>query len=178
MSFMKIDFAEVIAVIVESMLPTWSGQNLGLLMTIDARYTLNIGRDNEDQIRQDYSFLIQRPMNYTQVYFRDHKALGWKPLIGESTQWLQLANHDSCWREGFERMMNYKHQEAFDTLKVDWICDPQVSQYISFGINGSPKLVRVMSEKISPLDREDRRYVLNIKPVTLKEAVLEMKESQ
>jgi hypothetical protein len=105
----KIDTESVIGVIVEAMLPRFSDENLGLIVSLDMRLTdYGYGDDGNTRERPEKNvgkylhFMFIRPSNYTKVYFwespKSSKGLDINPKYHRELVWDMICDHDSCWR--------------------------------------------------------------------------------
>jgi len=93
----RMDEKKAITDIVESMLPNWSGNQIGLKMTLNIDGASHIDGNfinRTDQI----TFIFIRSMNYTKVFARKHNF----KEVQKDNEWkvyFEIADHDSCWNE-------------------------------------------------------------------------------
>lgn len=111
MGVVSLDAEMTIAAMVEAMLPRFSDEDLGILFGVDVGLD-DYGYDESGNKREREPFgvrkypwyLFCRPSNYTKVFFwmpdDDAKGLGLNPLYCEELVWREIADHDSCWRDG------------------------------------------------------------------------------
>ena len=113
---MDIQIKHVLKSVVESFLPRFCDEKLGLLIMIDCSYN-NFEKDISSRFPLYY--LIQRPSNYTKVLFIDgmeNEDFECPPsyhdiIKKEGLPWVLKSNHDSCWKtDGFNDLFNTEHK--------------------------------------------------------------------
>ncbi len=87
------ELAEVIATLVEAMLPRFSGKGKFLYLDLVVRISENL---NSDGVAKHIHLLFHRPSNYTKVMWQVSND---PRLRMESFKdWKVLSDHDSCWK--------------------------------------------------------------------------------
>ena len=171
---MNIEIESVLQAIVESFLPRFCDEKLGLLMVLDCSYT---NHDNEIDVRFPLYYLIQRPSNYTKVLFldvMDNKDFRCPPIMSDiigkkDLPWLLRSDHDSCWRtDGFRNLLRIEY-EVMEQFGGYPITHEKVSIYNSFGGLGNG--IYYVELKPFRVDREESKQDIFIeKTLTVKEA--------
>jgi hypothetical protein len=164
---MKTDIDKVIAQIVEKFLPRFSGENIGLLFSIELRFS-HYGKTQETAKNINVNILFQRPANYTRVLAMINQN---KFVCNDIFDMTEESYHDSCWRsDGFSflRMLIQKEKENFENeIK---------SQKYSFDVClGFVPFEFVEINKISPVSSEayEKRMKVNVgKCLNLNDAML------
>lgn len=171
MSIVNLNSEAILSSIVESMLPRFSDNKLGLTMTLDmGMHDFGYGSDGntrerrELSVRRSLSFLFHRPSNYTKVFYWEPEpgSKGLKILPGyakEPLDWYMLSDHDSCWRDAIGSKVTdvyFQMAGAFKGRKRTGVelrpCD--ISQHNSFWSNPSYVLLDVFEQK----DKKAERY--------------------
>jgi len=172
MGVVHINAEMMIASVVESMLPRFSDEKLGVVMGLDMGLSdYGYGEDGntyereELSIRRFPSFLFIRPCNYTQVYYYlpspDAVGLELNPVwVRKELVWTLICDHDSCWRDAVDHEISsvyFNMSDRFNGRKMGnkslRPCD--LSQNI-FPMSPSPVYVRI--EKREPVNPKAARY--------------------
>jgi hypothetical protein len=142
--------------IVEVMLPRFSGK---LALKFRVKLSLDYFGKEEDiqngtakELHDTYyvEYLVVRPYNYTKVYMRQ----------GEDTRsktpqtWRFVADHDSCWKEAFEKMSHiyFDRRQKFLDAGLEW---HQISEHFCFDLfSGKPHYI--LLEKAEPVEEVAR----------------------
>lgn len=126
----------VIPTVVEAMLPRFSDHKLGLQMTIQLHVADHgYGKDGNTRERRALEknrmvhFIFVRPSNYTKVFvwLPDDKptTVGldlWPD--GRELEWNLESDHDSCWRDGADRVLTKEYQDMlkpFEGRKISGV---------------------------------------------------------
>lgn len=150
-----LSFSHWIPNVIDSMFPSWMGHELGLQLSVDARYWIPGRHEHEVSIMRH--ILIHRPMNYTKVLvaptteFNGFDVIGF--LMGRNEEYLEKhSDHDSCWRsDGF----NFLTKDYFEVASNFNIAPRDMESYIGFGLCGGPKFVKILNLK--PVYQDDRK---------------------
>lgn len=147
----SIGIDNALAAIVEAMLPTFSPEDMGLVIQLDLRAE---NRKTEKSEASLITFIIQRPHNYTKVLvkrtgFRENHWL----VRDKEIEMDMHSDHDSCWRSSGFRALDDDWQE-----KVDKVGHPYRNEHIhfwnSFSMFTGIKYVKFKSFKV---DRDERK---------------------
>jgi len=157
MSLHEIHLDNAIVTMVEMMLPRFSPDNIGLMITLDLRannFKTNYDKsDIENRCSTMITFIFQRPSNYTKVMaFREYSFGDLSPKLNEETEVDLLSDHDSCWSSDGFRILDKDWIEKSNTIGHPR--DADVSFFNTFSIFRRPKYVHFKSFKI---DRESRK---------------------
>jgi hypothetical protein len=148
--------------IVDSMLPRFSGQlALRFRLRMDQDY---YGEKLSKEVAKKLSdswcveFVVHRPSNYTKVYMRQGPFGSFGPGDKEERgPWMFVADHDSCWREAFDKpcRISWERRQPF----LDAGLEPhEVAEYGRFDMfDGQPQYVELeKAEPLEPVDRNER----------------------
>jgi len=98
------DAKQTVRSIVESMLPRWSGKEIGLKMTLQIQAS-NYSKDHNMTKSLYVTYLFKRYANYTQGFSKVHE---FDDRIRYGTYIVaETANHDSCWNTFDEITQTY-----------------------------------------------------------------------
>jgi len=169
MGIVRIDAESVIGDIVEAMLPRFSDENLGLIVSLDMRLSdYGYGDDGNTRERPEKNvstylhFIFTRPANYTQVYFwqtpQGNKGLSIHPKHNGELVWTKICDHDSCWRDstGSELTdayfaMSKKFNGRMRSGKELRPCD--LSEFVHF-LYDTPRYVKLVKKEPANPDAE------------------------
>ncbi len=170
MSIVELSSEPVLSSFVECMLPRFSDNKLGLVMTLDMHMADhgygadgNTRERRELSVRRSLSFLFQRPSNYTKVFYWEpapgSKGHAFFPHGKEPLEWYMLSDHDSCWRDAIGSKMTdvyFQMSEVFKGRKRSGVeirpCD--LYQHNAFWSDPSYILLDVFEQK----DKKAERY--------------------
>lgn len=183
---MQIEIKNVLTSVVESFLPKFSNEKLGLLIILDCSYD-KYCEDGKGDISKRFPlyYLIQRPSNYTKVFFLDtpnHDEFRSPPsyldVIGKKDlPWLLKSDHDSCWRsDGFNDLFSveYDIMEKFGGYPIT---SDKVSIFNTIG--GLSNGIHYVSLEPFRINREEtRQNIIVKKTLTIKEAAELMPEKE
>ena len=163
-----LDYA--IITLVETMLPRFSPEDLGLMITLDMRAENFDTNKHEDSI---ITLIFHRPGNYTKVMAISQKfSQGRFPTLLKETEIDLFSDHDSCWSS-----------DGLEILNSDWVKkskivghprDENVHFYNSFSIFQRPKYVRFKSLQV---DRDNRKVTFVIDKFIAPEKMLSFMKS-
>ena len=150
----SMELSQVLATMVETMLPRFSNNRIGLYMVLDLRedcYTED--GTNEKSAASIMRFIIHRPSNYTKVltkyeFNNFHEELG---NNGKDTHYYEKqSDHDSCWRsDGFNIL--FKHRQNVEKFFAEQTSE--VNEFYTFSMFDSPGLI--MFNKFEPVKQDD-----------------------
>jgi len=157
MSVVDMNLEMSLSHVVEAMLPRFSDETLGLLISLDMGASdYGYGEDGNTRereplhIRRFPNLLFIRPSNYTKVYFFEPEDGRWFGVHDNREMvWELQSDHDSCWRsDGFRNITDI----YFNICKL--ICDrtgcapKDVSTLIH--MCSDPKYVQLECERVHP----------------------------
>lgn len=87
---------EVVRAIVEAMLPRFSDEKTGLVMTFDIKLFRNSIWDKAVNLRTAH-LLFWRPNNYTRVYWSVNPVADLSSQYDKNREWKLTCDHDSEW---------------------------------------------------------------------------------
>lgn len=147
---MDIRIDKAITVMVEAMLPRWSGK-LGLEIAIDLNWTVySNGEEDDDRINKTIHFLFLREKNYTMVFAR---VLDVGDRIKEIDEWKLVGDHDSGWDSGLETLIRGVVLGLSNQFK-----DKNPSKHAGFSIFNPPCYRTVEYSLINGQDRFTGMY--------------------
>jgi hypothetical protein len=172
MGVVNVNAEMMIASVIETMLPRFSDERLGVGMSLDMDLS-DYGFDHSGSkrerkqlsVRRFPSFLFIRPSNYTQVYYclpsPDAVGLDLSPLWSrKELVWTLVCDHDSCWRDAVGSELSkiyFAMSKKFDGRKIGdkdiRPCDLSQNIFPSFS---SPAYVRI--EKCEFVNPKAARY--------------------
>ena len=179
MSLVALDSEMVIASVVEAMLPRFSDNELGLLISVrmdmhDFGYGSDGNTFERDElcVSQVINLLFVRPGNYTQVYSNVTEFNKWNSLYNnDKIKWIFESDHDSCWRSDGLRILTDSYFKMADKFKGRIKSGKEMSGFDThhfFCFDGEPKYVRrVKCEQVNPksdrYSKEGREFSINLK---------------
>ncbi len=140
---MKTKVDNVICAMVETFLPKFSSQNLGLFVEIDCGFH---DHKKENDIRRFIQFLFIRPSNHTQVLYRESvpPEYLWN---GKEFKWEQTSNHDSCWSSDGLRNIFKIRCNSIEMLESWGAERKDIYEHHTFSIFHSPTYVLIGSKE-------------------------------
>lgn len=143
---------------VEMSLPRFSPSDKFLWVLVEIRISRysESSRNNDIERGCSFNLLFHRNSNYTKVLFYKNTFECSFDYYNKSfpiDNWILKAEHDSCWRDGVERIINDMEDELFKGLDK---YDRKISKYVSFGLT-EPKLLKGTIERNND-DRFERGY--------------------
>lgn len=126
MSVWQIDLDNVLTKIVEAMLPRFSPQNEGLLVTLDARmYIYSDDGESDCDVSKMFHVLYNRPNNYTKVFVAMNDS--WFINDIKPEDWDNTSDHDSCWTTDGIRPLTRAYAEMRTHIQPDrWAPRPSI----------------------------------------------------
>jgi len=152
---LSINFGQVIPSVVEAMLPRFSHEKLGLMITLDLRDNCYDEYDTtkDRSAATDMRFIFHRPSNYTKVLinykfnsFHDTKN---NPRFN-IVYFEKHSDHDSCWRSDGMRILNIHRNNVEKYMGINY---NETSPFYSFSIFEPITYVRFQT--IEPVKDED-----------------------
>ena len=152
----------ILTTLVESMLPRFSGKlALRFRLRMDQDYYGERKPELRETLRDSWcvEYVVTRPSNYTKVYMKQGPfgSFGSGPFSEECGPWMFIADHDSCWREAFDRPSRIaaERRQPFLDAGLEW---HEVSQHASFDMfQGQPCYVHLEAEPAEPEPTGDAR---------------------
>lgn len=147
MLYMQIE--QAITAMVESFLPRFSSEKIGLLVTLDLRDNdYGYAKDGNTRVREEksacttISFIFYRPSNYTKVLVHYEFNNGLQPYETDpkcnEVFFEQHSDHDSCWRSDGMRILSkhWRNVERYFGMSPN-----DVSQFYSFSSFAEPQFI-------------------------------------
>ena len=150
MSLHDIHLDDAIITLVETMLPRFSPNDLGLMITLDLRAS---NFETEKSKATILTFIFHRPSNYTKVMaFLEPFSAELNPILHKETEVDLASDHDSCWSSDGLNILNKDWIEKSNTIGHP--ANNKVSFFNTFSMFRKPKYVHFKSLKIN---REKRK---------------------
>lgn len=190
MSLVNMNAESAISSIVESMLPRFSDEKLGLHMEIDLRFADhgygvdgNTRERKPKDVRRFVNFLFVRSSNYTKFFALEAEEGFADSPVYKQSEWFMESDHDSCWQDAVGSKLNKIHFECHKKFEGRKIGDRPLHpcdlyQWVSFF--GHPQYVQldVFEQKVKGADRFSKEgRVWNVKFHSISFGDLEMVKS-
>jgi hypothetical protein len=173
-----------VASIVEGMLPRFSDNNLGLLITVQLDITdYGYGKDGNTLERKQFGIrryvhlIFTRPSNYTKVFVwipeGGKTGLDLFPQYAKDIVWDLVCDHDSCWKDGFKQSISDCYNKMIEKFKGRKVSGVEMNPYRDLStfhiIERDPQYIRLTFEKIDKkadhFSEEGRKYKIDLSPV-------------
>jgi len=141
----KVDFAQAINVIVESILPRFTKDEV---LVVSVRMEAE-NYDTEHRVARNFNIVYYRPNNYTFVGVPVDVSAMFPDKL--ELELIRYSYHDSCWRsDGTEHIMRKIANEIFEELKDD---GAGYSVYTAFGMSG----IKLYAGRVSITDHDSAK---------------------
>lgn len=157
---MYIELDKAVTTIVDTVLPRFSPEDIGLFVSCDVTYfERRKDKKNEDEYRdyrRELNFMFHRSSNYTKVFFLTENRVEdnyfstiYRRKFAEkfADKWDLIGYHDSCWRDDLHRKIREVGKELMEKSGQDYPLRAADS-FVSFGILG-PHLCHVELTRVA-----------------------------
>jgi len=150
---------------VESMLPRFSDEKIGLVMKVGMKwYYFCNDEENEKHFFKEFLIVFHRPHNYTKVFVKDISDYRIFNIDDEFFDIELKSDHDSCWKSDGLRFIFKAFTESWDYFDQYGIEGRKIDPMIHYSMlgNGNPCYRFIDFKKANPSDDYTKDYKIKI----------------